>query len=88
VSGLVKNSTRPTAFLAAGASGKEMHMAGIESFNDHCWKDVIPQADLDLYRGWRRETFVGERPALLAISMTWFIAADSTHRMSSMSATP
>ncbi len=34
-------------------------MAGIDKFNDHCWKDVVPQADLDLYSGWRRETFVG-----------------------------
>ena len=44
-------------------------MAGIEKFNDHCWKDVIPQADLALYSGWRRETFVGARPALLAIDL-------------------
>jgi maleamate amidohydrolase len=44
-------------------------MASIDKFNDHCWKDVIPQADLDLYSGWRRETFVGERPALIAIDL-------------------
>ena len=44
-------------------------MAGIDKFNDHCWKDVVPQADLDLYSGWRRETFVGERPALIAIDL-------------------
>ena len=44
-------------------------MASIDKFNDHCWKDVVPQADLELYAGWRRETFVGERPALLAIDL-------------------
>jgi maleamate amidohydrolase len=44
-------------------------MASIENFNDHCWCDVIPQADLELYSGWRRETFVGARPALLAIDL-------------------
>src|SRR5215207_5589203 len=44
-------------------------MAAIENFNDHCWKDVIPEADLKLYAGWRRETFVGPRPALLAIDL-------------------
>ena len=44
-------------------------MASIEKFNDHCWKDVIPEADLKLYSGWRRETFVGPRPALLAIDL-------------------
>jgi maleamate amidohydrolase len=44
-------------------------MASIEKFNDHCWKDVIPAADLELYANWRRETFVGPRPALLAIDL-------------------
>jgi nicotinamidase-related amidase len=44
-------------------------MASIEQFNDHCWQDVIPAADLELYKFWRRETFVGPRPALLAIDL-------------------
>src|SRR6266436_3177450 len=44
-------------------------MASIDKFNDHCWQDVVPEADLKLYAGWRRETFVGPRPALLAIDL-------------------
>ncbi|MCC6889989.1 MAG: isochorismatase family protein [Hyphomicrobiales bacterium] len=44
-------------------------MASIEKFNDHCWKDVVPPADLELYKFWRRETYVGSRPALLAIDL-------------------
>ncbi len=44
-------------------------MASIEQFNDHCWKDVVPESDLKLYAGWRRETFIGPRPALLAIDL-------------------
>jgi maleamate amidohydrolase len=44
-------------------------MASIEKFNDHCWKDVVPEADLKLYTPWRRETFLGPRPALLAIDL-------------------
>jgi nicotinamidase-related amidase len=44
-------------------------MASIERFNDHCWKDVVPASDLALYSRWRRETFVGPRPALLAIDL-------------------
>src|SRR5262245_51493310 len=44
-------------------------MASIDKFNDHCWKDVIPEDDLKLYSGWRRETFVEPRPALLAIDL-------------------
>jgi nicotinamidase-related amidase len=48
---------------------REKAMATIDKFNEHCWQDVIPQADLELYKGWRRETFVGPRPALLAIDL-------------------
>lgn len=44
-------------------------MASVERFNEHCWKDVVPESDLKLYAGWRRETFVGPRPALLAIDL-------------------
>ena len=44
-------------------------MASIDRFEDHCWRDVIPEADIRLYAGWRRETFVGPRPALLAIDL-------------------
>jgi maleamate amidohydrolase len=44
-------------------------MTSIDRFEDHCWKDVIPEADIKLYSGWRRETFVGPRPALLAIDL-------------------
>jgi maleamate amidohydrolase len=44
-------------------------MASIDKFNDHCWNDVIPESDLKLYSGWRRETFVGPHPALLAIDL-------------------
>ncbi len=51
-------------------------MASIDKFNDHCWKDVIPEADLQLYAGWRRETFVGPRPALLAIDLYDLVGAD------------
>jgi len=54
-------------------------MASIDKFNDHCWKDVIPQADLQLYAGWRRETFVGPRPALLAIDLYDLVYRGGAH---------
>ena len=44
-------------------------MTSIDRFEDHCWKDVVPEADMKLYSFWRRETFVGPRPALLAIDL-------------------
>jgi len=54
-------------------------MASIDRFNEHCWKDVIPQADLELYSGWRRETFVGERPALIAIDLYDLVYRGGAH---------
>ena len=54
-------------------------MATIDRFNEHCWKDVIPQADLELYSGWRRETFVGERPALIAIDLYDLVYRGGAH---------
>ena len=46
-------------------------MASIEKFEDHCWKDVVPERDLRLafYASCARETFVGPSPALLAIDL-------------------
>jgi nicotinamidase-related amidase len=44
-------------------------MASIDKFEDHCWKDVVPAEDMKLYAPYARETFVGPRPALLAIDL-------------------
>lgn len=38
-------------------------------FEDHCWKDVIPKAMLDVYSHYKRDIYVGPRPALLAIDL-------------------
>jgi maleamate amidohydrolase len=38
-------------------------------FEDHGWKDVVSQADLDLYTHYVRDTYVGKRPALLMIDL-------------------
>ncbi len=38
-----------------------------DRFEDHCWKDAVPQDLIDLYAPYARETFVGPKPALLCI---------------------
>ena len=38
-------------------------------FEDHCWKDLVPQEVLDIYAPYRREVRIGSRPALLAIDL-------------------
>jgi nicotinamidase-related amidase len=46
---------------------KEAIMA--DSFEDHCWKDVVSPEVLEIYKPYQRETYVGQRPALLAIDL-------------------
>ncbi len=38
-------------------------------FEDHCWRDVIPDDVLRIYAAYRREVYVGRSPALLAIDL-------------------
>jgi maleamate amidohydrolase len=44
-------------------------MASIDKFEDHCWKDVVPEADMRIYAPYARDTAVGPYPALLAIDL-------------------
>ena len=38
-------------------------------FEDHCWKDIISSDVLKIYEPYRRDLYVGDRPALLAIDL-------------------
>ena len=40
-----------------------------DTFEDHCWKDIVSPEILDIYRPYRRDTYIGQRPALLAIDL-------------------
>ena len=40
-----------------------------DSFEDHCWKDVVDPEILEIYQDYRRETYIGKKPALLAIDL-------------------
>jgi nicotinamidase-related amidase len=44
-------------------------MASIDQFEDHCWKDVVPEEDMRIYAPYARETAVGPDPALLCIDL-------------------
>ncbi len=41
----------------------------MDRFEDHCWKDIVGEDLLEIYRHYRRDTYVGARPALLAIDL-------------------
>ena len=38
-------------------------------FEDHCWKDVVDADTIAIYQGYRRQTYVGDNPAVLAIDL-------------------
>src|ERR1700747_2508117 len=54
-----------------GRGGVHLHgrpeMSG--DFEDHCWRDIVKPDDLEIYSHYRRKTFVGPAPALLAIDL-------------------
>ena len=41
----------------------------LDAFEDHCWQDVIPAKVIELYRHYRRDLYIGAKPALLAIDL-------------------
>ncbi len=41
----------------------------VSSFEDHCWQDIVDSKLLRIYSAYERDTYVGERPALLAIDL-------------------
>jgi nicotinamidase-related amidase len=41
----------------------------MDAFEDHCWKDVISPEIFEVYKPYRRETYVGKRPVLMAIDL-------------------
>ena len=52
-----------------GKNSQRNVILGIDPFEDHCWKDVMSPEILDIYRAYKRETYIGKRPALLAIDL-------------------
>jgi nicotinamidase-related amidase len=44
-------------------------MASIDEFEDHCWKDVVSEADMRIYAPYARDTAVGPNAALLCIDL-------------------
>jgi nicotinamidase-related amidase len=41
----------------------------VDSFEDHCWKDVVSEETLEVYKPYRRKTYIGAQPAVLAIDL-------------------
>ncbi len=48
-------------------------------FEDHCWKDLVPQEVLDIYAPYRRELRIGARPALLAVDLYNLVYRGGNH---------
>ena len=41
----------------------------IDGFEDHCWKDIVDPEILYIYRSYKRKTYIGSKPVLLAIDL-------------------
>ena len=41
----------------------------VDKFEDYCWKDIVNEELLEIYSAYRRELFVGPKPAILAIDL-------------------
>lgn len=48
-------------------------------FEDHCWKDIVTPDILEVYSCYRRNTFVGSAPALLAIDLYELVYRGGPH---------
>ena len=44
-------------------------MASSKDLEDHCWRDIVTPEILETYECYVRDTFIGTRPALLAIDL-------------------
>jgi maleamate amidohydrolase len=40
-----------------------------DTFEDYCWKDIVDDEILEIYGAYRRDLFVGPKPAVLAIDL-------------------
>jgi nicotinamidase-related amidase len=51
----------------------------IDDFEDHCWKDIVSPDILEIYSSYKRNTFVGPAPALLAIDLYELVYRGGPH---------
>jgi maleamate amidohydrolase len=59
----------------------------VADFEDHCWRDVVPADILELYAHYARDTFVGPKPALLAIDLYELAYQGGPHPVSEVAKT-
>jgi nicotinamidase-related amidase len=59
----------------------------VTDFEDHCWRDVVPADILELYAHYARDTFVGPKPALLAIDLYELAYQGGPHPVSEVAKT-
>jgi maleamate amidohydrolase len=50
-----------------------------DDFEDHCWKDLVTPDVLEIYASYKRKTFVGPSPALLAIDFYELVYRGGAH---------
>lgn len=63
------NTAQPVWAASAAEDTVKKGEFALDPFEDHCWKDVISPEILEIYTAYKRETYIGKRPALLAIDL-------------------
>src|SRR5262249_43880707 len=59
-----------------------------DDFEDHCWQDIVTPDVLKVYSCYRREVFVGVRPALLAVDLYEVVYRGGPRPPAELAATP
>lgn len=54
---------------APAAAGRAEATPALDPFEDHAWKDVVAPEILDIYKAYKRKTYIGKRPAIVAIDL-------------------
>lgn len=54
-------------------------MAAKDRFQDHCWKDVVPENDMRIYEPYTRATKVGPRAAVVAVDLYNLVYRGGAH---------
>src|SRR6202030_4351841 len=64
-----RTAVKRGAIRNGGSRTRRREPTMARDFEDHCWKDVVDADTIAIYQAYRRKTYVGDNPAVLAIDL-------------------
>src|SRR6202035_5381780 len=64
-----RTAAKRGAIRIRGSRTRRREPTMARDFEDHCWKDVVDADTIAIYQDYRRQTYVGDNPAVLAIDL-------------------